>query len=408
MKYFSHLNTAVEILSLYDGKIPFHYFIKEFLKLNKKYGSKDRKNISRLCYAGLRVGNAFGKWSPENKIRAGLFLCNNQQDNVTTELLDDYNEIIDKPLPEKWKVLSGSYHDFILHTNNAGNTSDSDMHGQEDTPDTIFPVSLNEFSDGLDKDEFLFSFFVQPDLFIRIRPGKKEDVIKKLEAYDITYEFLPPATARLPINTKLNEIFTSDREIVIQDYSSQLTGEMFQLLPPDTRKVWDACAASGGKSLLAWDLLQDMDLTVTDIRSSIIHNLTERFQQAGISNYDSFVIDLSGNIALPFADKQDLVIADVPCSGSGTWSRTPEQLKFFNPSAIIHYQDLQRKILRNTVPAIKPGGYLLYITCSVFKKENEDNCSFLESELKLEMVSSKLLKGYSLKADTMFAALFKR
>jgi len=406
MKYFSHLNTAVEILSLYDGKIPFHYFIKEFLKLNKKYGSKDRKNISRLCYAGLRVGNAFGKWSPENKIRAGLFLCNTQRDNVTGELLDDYNEIIDKPLPEKWKVLSGSYHDFILHANNAGSSPASDVNAQEDLPDTIFPVSLNEFSDGLDKDEFLFSFFIQPDLFIRIRPGKKEDVIKKLESYDITHELLPPAAGRLPINTKLNEIFTNDREIVIQDYSSQLTGEMFRLLPPDTRKVWDACAASGGKSLLAWDLLHDIDLTVTDIRSSIIHNLTERFQQAGISNYDSFVIDLAGNIALPFSDKQDLVIADVPCSGSGTWSRTPEQLKYFNPSAINHYQDLQRKILRNTVPAIKPGGYLLYITCSVFKKENEDNCKFLESELKL--VSSKLIKGYSLKADTMFAALFKR
>ena len=109
MKYFSHLNTAVEILDLYDGKLPFHHFIKEFLRLNKKYGSRDRKNISRLCYAALRTGIAFPKWSAENKIRAGLFLCNDEPDEVTEQLIGDYNEIINSEKAEKWRIINETY-----------------------------------------------------------------------------------------------------------------------------------------------------------------------------------------------------------------------------------------------------------------------------------------------------------
>src|SRR5687767_4389891 len=108
-RYFSHLNTAVEILSLYDGKIPFHHFIREYLKLNKKFGSKDRKNISRLCYSGLRIGKAFPHWSGENKIRAGLFLCTDATDDVTEQLIGDYNEVITKTKAEKWAIVSDAY-----------------------------------------------------------------------------------------------------------------------------------------------------------------------------------------------------------------------------------------------------------------------------------------------------------
>ena len=387
-KYFSHLNTAVEVLSLYDGKIPFHHYIREFLKLNKKYGSKDRKNISRLCYAGLRIGKAFHGWSGENKIRAGLFLCNDRADPLT-ELIGDYNEIISKTKAEKWEILSSA----------ESNTTDVSA---------IFPVPVEAFSHDLDSSEFLFSFFNQPDLFLRIRPGKDSIVREKLNREGLNYESLPPSAIRLPINTRLDEIFEADREVVVQDYSSQLCGTLLSQVSTEIKYVWDACAASGGKSLLVADLLGNIRLTVTDIRSSIIFNLEKRFQQAGIKNYHAYIVDLSGDAPLPFDQQQDLVVADVPCSGSGTWSRTPEQLNFFDPAKIDYYQDLQQRILKRILPVLKPGGYLLYITCSVFHQENEDNIDFVLREFNLQLIEQKLIVGYPVGADTMFAALLRK
>ncbi len=101
-----------------------------------------------------------------------------------------------------------------------------------------------------------------------------------------------------------------------------------------------------------------------------------------------------------------MIIADVPCTGSGTWARTPEQLLYFRKEQIEKYTSLQKKILQNVIPHLKKGGHLLYVTCSVFKKENEEIVTFIQEELHLTLINMEILKGYEMKADTMFAALF--
>ncbi|MDE3143943.1 MAG: Fmu (Sun) domain-containing protein, partial [Bacteroidota bacterium] len=70
---------------------------------------------------------------------------------------------------------------------------------------------------------------------------------------------------------------------------------------------------------------------------------------------------------------------------------------------------LQKKIISNTIPHLAKDGYFLYITCSVFKKENEDAVDFIQQQFpSLQLIKKELLKGYEMKADSMFAALFKR
>lgn len=122
--------------------------------------------------------------------------------------------------------------------------------------------------------------------------------------------------------------------------------------------------------------------------------------------YRSFTADLSQQLPAGMENSQVLVMADVPCSGSGTWGRTPEQLLCFREEQLMAYQTLQRAILRNAVKAIQPGGFLLYSTCSVFRAENEEQVRFIQEELQLERMESRLLTGYAQKADTLFAALF--
>jgi len=191
--------------------------------------------------------------------------------------------------------------------------------------------------------------------------------------------------------------------------SSQRVGEFFKdpKVLKDRLSVWDCCAASGGKSIMAKDILGDMDLTVSDVRESILINLKKRFSEAGITKYKSFVADLTHS-SQPIVHSFDLIIADVPCSGSGTWSRTPEQLYYFDQKAIEEYSNLQKKIVANVIAQMKPGGYLLYITCSVFKKENEEVVAFIKQNFHLEVTQMEVLKGYDKKADTMFAALLQK
>ncbi len=167
--------------------------------------------------------------------------------------------------------------------------------------------------------------------------------------------------------------------------------------------VWDCCAASGGKSLLAIDIIGNIELTVTDIRKSILENLQERFNKAGVKTYQSMVADLSKPVK-NIQPKYDLVIADVPCSGSGTWGRTPEEMHFFTAEKLAEYSALQKKIISNTVPALLPKSQYLYITCSVYEDENEGAVEFLVKNFGYRLNRMENIKGYQHGADTMFAA----
>ena len=273
----------------------------------------------------------------------------------------------------------------------------------------VFPYK-NQLSETIDYAAFACSHLIQPDLFLRIRPGNSKQVMQKLQENRIDFALLNETCLALNNTTKLDAVLEINKEVVVQDYSSQQIAQFLSLSTTNhqpSTKVWDCCAASGGKSILAYDLNNKIDLTVSDLRPSILHNLKQRFKEAGIKKYHSFIADLtkypaSGNHASTY----DLIICDAPCSGSGTWSRTPEQLNYFKEEEIERYAVLQKKIIRTVIPALKKNGFFLYITCSVFKKENEDQVNFIQQEFHLQLQRMELLKGYDKKADTMFAALF--
>ncbi|HJU45559.1 MAG TPA: hypothetical protein VJ647_02195 [Chitinophagaceae bacterium] len=347
---YAHFNTAVHLIENYKGDLPLKHYLQQYFSQNKKHGSKDRKQISHLCYSYYRMGHA----------------------------------LKDKPVEERLKAAT-------------------------DSPVTVFPWK-HLLSEGIDAEAFEQSFLQQPDLFVRIRPGKEETVLKKLEDNNIAYQQLLDTCLAFPNTTKIDAILDIDKEAVIQDYSSQRAGELLpfkiQDSKPDITSLWDCCAASGGKSIMAYDLLDKIELTVSDIRPSILHNLKERFKRAGIKSYRSFIADLTRpDIQLPDA-QYDLIIADVPCSGSGTWARTPEQLYFFKEEKIAHYTTLQRAIVSKVIPALKPGGTLLYITCSVFQQENEQAAELIKNNFGLHPDIMELIKGYNNKADSMFVARF--
>jgi 16S rRNA (cytosine967-C5)-methyltransferase len=150
-------------------------------------------------------------------------------------------------------------------------------------------------------------------------------------------------------------------------------------------------------------VIGNMELTVTDIRKSILENLQERFNKAGVKTYQSMLADLSRPVK-GIKPKYDLIIADVPCSGSGTWGRTPEEMHFFSAEKLAEYSALQKQIIANTLPALLPGGQFLYITCSVYADENEAAVNYMVQQLSFRLNRMENIRGFRHCADTMFAA----
>lgn len=392
MKYaHQYLLSAKQIIDSYDGSMPLAAYLKKHFSENKKFGSKDRKNIAHLCYAYYRIGRAAMQLPIETRCRIALFLVNNVEDGW--ELLFDEVWINNwsKHLDEKLAFISSQFPAFKIAD--------------------IFPRS-NAVTDQIPIHEFAISHLIQPDVFLRIRPGKLEAVSKQIKTADIPFSKISDTCFALPNSVKIDAVVTIDRDVVVQDKSSQRIVELFAKMERDKTKaiqLWDCCAASGGKTILARDYFGVMDMTVSDIRASILHNLSARFERAGIKHFQSITTDLSKpNPKMP-AGKFDLIMADVPCSGSGTWGRTPEQLMLFKEGKIKEYQDLQRSIISNVLPALTTKGYLLYSTCSVFKAENEEVKEFiLKTYSSLELIAESYLLGYQDRADTMYAALFRK
>ncbi len=378
-RFNSYLSEATKLIEDYKGKMPFSVYTKTYFSQNKKFGSTDRRTINNFCYYFFRVGHAVSAPISE-VIVAGIFLCENEESAILEHFNPALNKSITKSLLDKLKILKIK-------------------------PESIFPFS-SYVSKDIDIKKFSLSFLQQPDLFLRIRPGKKYQVIKKLE--DSTIEFQAEKDwVRLSNSEKIDTLISLNKEAVVQDINSQKVFHFFEKF--DNKKefnVWDCCAASGGKSILLYDRLKGkIKITASDVRTSILENLKIRFHKAGINVKKLFV----ANLIKPFSveEKFDIIICDAPCTGSGTWARTPEQLYLFKKESLAEYSQLQRKIIDNSIPALKPGGFFFYITCSVFTDENEENVKYISEKFGMENLSTNYLAGYESKADTLFVSVFK-
>lgn len=378
------LRSFERLLEAYDKREPLSRFLTLFFKANRQMGSNDRKTLSRWIYSYFRLGKAFADLPILERLAVAEYLCSGES-ALLQVLNQSLSSTVSQPLEKKITLLEEAS-SFQL--------------------DTVFPL-IGEASPSLEKEVFLKSLFRQPDLFIRIHPGKEQQVTQLLAGYDIAYRVLDKDCIALPNGTKLNQYTALDGSYEVQDLSSQQTATYFKARQGES--WWDACAASGGKSLLLLQRYPGVDLLVSDVRSSILRNLDERFDKAGIRKYRRKIIDLTKDTTVILGTETfDGVLLDAPCSGSGTWGRTPEMMQSFHAKKLEYFTTLQRTILDGVIQHLKLGAPLIYITCSIYAAENEQQVAYLQSKgLVLEQM--ELLKGYHNRADTMFVArLIKR
>ena len=158
-------------------------------------------------------------------------------------------------------------------------------------------------------------------------------------------------------------------QFVVQDEASQLAGILLD--PQPGERVLDTCAAPGGKATHLAQLMDNRgELLAMDISKSKLPLIQEAAQRLGITNIRTRMADLLQSGAFP-ADAFDRVLLDAPCSGLGVIRRNPEAKWRLTPEDVTRLAAVQKVMLKNAIRMLRPGGVLLYSTCSTTLEENE-------------------------------------
>jgi 16S rRNA (cytosine967-C5)-methyltransferase len=186
---------------------------------------------------------------------------------------------------------------------------------------------------------------------------------------------------RFPPGTPVEQWEAYEQGLVeIQDLGSQLIVEALPVTPGDT--IIDLCAGGGGKTLaLAARLGNAASIVAADTDKRRLGNLAPRAARAGAAIDHTVLLDPGREMAAlaPFAQRADHVLVDAPCSGSGTWRRSPEGRWRLDPAELARLNALQDHVLALAAQLVRPGGTVAFVTCSVLDAEGADRiAAFLE------------------------------
>lgn len=213
------------------------------------------------------------------------------------------------------------------------------------------------------------------DLRVNALADKRDDVRKELKQAGIAAEPTPfsPWGLRVEGKPALAKVAAFERgAIEVQDEGSQLLA-----LLTDARRgqmVVDFCAGAGGKTLALGAAMRNTGrLYAFDTSAHRLDNLKPRLARSGLSNVHPAAIAHERDERIKrLAGKIDRVLVDAPCSGLGTLRRSPDLKWRQSPEGIAELAKLQGAILENAARLLKPGGRLVYATCSLLRQENED------------------------------------
>jgi len=217
-------------------------------------------------------------------------------------------------------------------------------------------------------DDWLRSLQREPKLWLRAKRGQASSLAEKLFAADVS-PLLPDAL----IYRGEEDLFKTPEfhagEFEIQDIASQMVGLLCD--PKLDETWWDTCAGEGGKTLHLSDLMQNKGmLWASDRAEWRLTKLKRRAGRAKVFNYRSAFWD--GGAKLPTKTKFDGVLVDAPCSGIGTWQRNPQARWTTTPNDVRELSEIQRKLLANVVPSVKPGGKLIFSVCTLTRAETTE------------------------------------
>lgn len=366
--------------------------IERKLKSNPKWGARDRGFIAETVYEMVRWWRLLKEVSPSDDLY---------------HLFGTYWVLQGNELPE-WREFKGLEPRRIL--SNYDHIKDRAV--LQSIPDWLDDMGAELLGEKWDKE--IETLNQEADVVLRVNTLKttREQLMKRL-ADDGIESYMPKGYKDALVLEKRQNIFKhpafKEGLFEIQDASSQLVATALEVEPG--MRVIDACAGSGGKSLHLAALMQNKGRILSmDLEEWKLKNTKLRARRNGISIIEPKVIE--GNKTIKrLKESADRVLLDVPCSGLGVLKRNPDTKWKLTPESIEKVQAIQQDILQNYAGMVKPGGLLVYATCSILPTENEMQVEkFLASEngKNFELVEDQKVLAQESGYDGFYIAKIKR
>lgn len=284
---------------------------------------------------------------------------------------------------------------------------------KESIPDWMDELGVKELGEEIWTKE-LAAQNEQAKVILRVNKLKttKEQLRAILMDLNIETEFHNDYPDALILTERANVFLTDafkDGFFEVQDASSQLVAYFLDVKPG--MRVVDTCAGAGGKTLHLASLMENKgQLIAMDLYESKLKQLKIRAKRNGAFNIEPRVIESTKTIK-KLHEKADRVLIDAPCSGLGVLKRNPDSKWKLQPEFIENIKKIQAEVLENYSKIVKPGGKLVYATCSVLPSENQEQIKrFLSTEIGKEFtfVQDKKVLAHESGFDGFYMALLER
>lgn len=374
----ARLQAAIELLDEIErGGRPADSIAAAYFKSRRFIGAKDRRAVADRVYGCLRRRARLDWWIGEmwrdggadsrTRVLADVVLMERPSEPELAELFEGAHAPSRPGLEERelLRQLSGKP---LFH------------HQMPDWVRGEYPSWMDETFTALYGDRKAAEMGAMRDeapldLRVNTLKGTRDEAVAALaeDGFTATPTPLSPLGLRLPGRVALMaQRAYREGFVEVQDEGSQLVALLTEAKPGQA--VADFCSGAGGKTLALAALMANKGrLVACDVHDGRMARAAERLRRAGVHNVTKHVLEAEGDRWIKrSAGTFDRVLVDAPCTGTGTWRRNPEAKWRLTPQDVEELAALQRRVLTSAARLVRPGGRLIYATCSIMPAENED------------------------------------
>lgn len=374
----ARIEAAIELLGLIalPGR-PADRTVSDYFRNHRYIGSKDRHAVSDLLYGIVRRQAALEWWlarsatkdiePPRAKMVAALSLIEGWPAGRIEDAFDG-GTYDPKPMSAAERALAKALERHTLE-----HPAQPDWVRYE-LPEWLLARLKPVFGARLARELEALGIEAPVDLRVNTLKGSREEAIASLAAEGIAATPTPLSPIGLRLAGRIGIAGTKAFQaglVEVQDEGSQLVALLADARPG--QRVCDFCAGAGGKTLaLAAAMDNRGQLTALDVRARRIERAGTRLRRAGVHNVTRRLLESHRD---PWVKRHkasfERVLVDAPCTGIGTWRRNPDAKWRTTPEDLAELASLQADILASAGRLVKPGGRLVYATCSLLPEENE-------------------------------------
>jgi 16S rRNA (cytosine967-C5)-methyltransferase len=382
----AQIAAAIDILTAIEtGDRPADDVAADYFRRRRYIGAKDRAYIAGHVYSVLRHRAALDWWSAKRSVEIGarsrvlaaLVLLEDWRPEAISACCDG-DRFRPARLSEAEERLVRSLSNHTLRHRKMSRAVANDL------PEWLEPYLERVFGKQLEREMVAFNAPAPTDLRVNLLKTNRETARRALAGDGIQAEPTPwsPIGLRLRERVPLGGLAAFKEGLVeVQDESSQIAALLTDARPG--MRVVDFCAGAGGKTLaLAAVMANRGKLVACEVSLYRLERAARRLRRAGVCNVERRA--LSGERdkwVKRHAAGFDRVFVDVPCLGTGTWRRNPDAKWRMRPEDLAELIERQQQILRSAARLVRPGGRLVYATCSLLREEDEAQAeTFLAAE----------------------------